>query len=442
MPVGVRVPPFACDHPKISRMSPQTSELQISIEKPRAWARRLTITVPADRVEAERRKEIEKIGRQVRVPGFRKGKVPPQVVERQFGPAIEQQLLDRLVNSAFQEALEREELRPISQGEVEKVDFRRGEPLTFEVEFEVQPEIELEKIGGFTIERSKPEINDEEVDSIIERLRQQHATWSPVESGTPLDGDRVVVEITPLEGAEAESIGEPRQYELQIGEGEALPPVEDAIRTLEPGKEDEFTLEIPDPDAEEGEEGATRTEKVRIRNIEVNRAELPALDDEFAKLVGDFEDLDTLRARIRSDLEEEAEAEAERGVRRAILDQILEANPFEVPDTMIHRYLDHILPTRGDEDPEKLAETRQMARPAAEQALRRMMVIERIAELEGLHATSAEVDERIEEIAERNGRPIAEVWTQLQKSGRISAIEEEITENKVFEHLKALSTIE
>lgn len=421
-------------------MNLQTPELQIDVQKPRAWSRRLTITIPAERVQAERRQEVLRLSRQVRLPGFRKGKVPAQVVERQFGSLIDQQALDRLVNEAFKEALEREQLQPISQGEVENVDYQPGSALRFDVEFEVRPELELERIGGFTVQQTKPAVTEEEVESVLERVRQQHASWNPVESGTPLDGDRVVVEITPLEGAEAEQGSGPRQYEVVIGEEQALPPVEAAIRTLEPGKEDEFTLELADPDAEE--EGATREERLRIKVIELSRAELPALDDEFAKSVGDFESLEALRARISTDLGEEAESEAERAVRRQLLDQILEANPFEVPDTMINRYLDQLLPARRDEDLEKRAEMRQMARPAAEQALRRMMVIERVAELEGLHASSAEVDERVEEIAARNERPVAEVWTQLQKSGRMAALEEEITENKVFQYLKSQSTIE
>jgi trigger factor len=421
-------------------MNLQTSELQIAIQKPRAWSRRLTITIPAERVQAERKQEAQRLSRQVRLPGFRKGKVPPQVVERQFGSLIEQQALDRLVNEAFKEALAREQLQPISQGEIDNVDYRPGEPLTFDVEFEIRPELELERIGGFTVQQVKPAIEDDEVDAVLERVRHQHATWHPVESGTPEDGDRVVVEITPLEGVEAERGGGPRQYEIVIGQEQALPPVEAAIRTLEPNKEEEFTLELPDPDSEE--EGATREEKLRIRAMEISRAELPSLDDEFASKLGEFENLEALRARIRTDLEEEAEAEAERGVRRQLLDEILEANEFEVPDTMINRYLDQLLPARGDEDLEKRAEMRQMARPAAEQALRRMMVIERVAELESLHATSAEVDSRVEEIAVRNNRPVAEVWTQLQKSGRMAAIEEEITEDKVFQYLKSQSTIE
>jgi trigger factor len=401
-------------------MNLQTPELQIAIQKPRAWSRRLTITIPAERVQAERKEEALRLSRQVRLPGFRKGKVPPQVVERQFGSLIEQQALDRLVNDAFKEALAREQLQPISQGEIDNVDYRPGEALTFDVEFEIRPEIELERIGGFTVQQTKPAIEEEEVESVIERIRQQHATWHPVEAGTPEDGDRVIVEITPLAGAEAERGGGPRQYEIIIGQEQALPPVEAAIRTLESGKEEEFTLELPDPEAEEEE--ATREEKLRIRAVEISRAELPVLDDEFAAKVGEFESVDALRTRIRTDLEAEAEAESERGVRRELLDQIL--------------------PARRAGDAEKQAEMRQMARPAAEQALRRMMVIERVAELEGLHATSAEVDDRVEEIAVRNERPVAEVWTQLQKSGRMAALEEEITENKVFSYLKSQSTIE
>jgi len=421
-------------------MSLQTPELEIAIEEPRAWARRLTITVPAERVRTERESEIKKLSRQVRLPGFRKGRVPPQIVERQYGSLIDQQMMDRLINEAYKEAIDREQLQPISQGEIDDVDFQPDGPLTFAVEFEVRPEIELERIGGFTLEKKEIEIGEDEIDAVIERLRQQNAEWHTVEEGKPEDGDRVIVEITPLEGVEAERGAEPRQYELIIGENQALPPVEGAIRTLGVGETEEFDLELPDPDSEE--EDATREEKLRITLVEISRAELPEANDELAQKVGEFESLEELSERIRADLVDNAERDAERELRRELLDKIIEANEFEVPETMINRYLEQLFPAREDEDAEERAEMLQMARPSAETALRRMMVVERIAELEGLHATSAEVDDRVEEIAEVNDRPVAEVWTELQRSGRMATIEEEITEDKVFEYLKALSTIE
>lgn len=184
-----------------------------------------------------------------------------------------------------------------------------------------------------------------------------------------------------------------------------------------------------------------REDRARIRLVEAQRPELPELDDDFAKSVGDFDRLDVLRSRIREDLEKEAESEAEREVRGKLLEEIIQANPFDVPESLIRQYVDRIVQTPRGEQTEKSAEIYEVMRPAAEQALRRMMVIERVAELQGLHATTEEVDARVEEIALRNERPVGEVWSQLQKSGQLGMIEEQITEDKVFEYLKSQSTI-
>jgi len=415
-------------------MTSNTTDLKISISEPRSWARRLTITVPGERVQHERRALARSYARRIKLPGFRQGKVPPGVVERKFGPAIEQEAVEKVVGEAYREALERERLEPITQGEVENLNYSNGSDLVFEVEFEIRPVIELSRIGGFQIERERAEVTDEDVERTVEMLREQQATWHPIEDETPVDGDRVDIEITPeAEGAK------PRRYQIVLGQGQALPPVEEAVRTLRPGEERDFVLLLPDPEAED--EDATREERVRIRLREAQRPELPALDDEFARSLGDFDDLDTLRARIREDLEREADEDAERGVRQRLLDQIIEANPFDVPDSMVHQYVRQIVGAPEGADPERLAQAWEMARPVAERALRRSMVIERIAEMEGLHATSAEVDDRVEAIAERQGRPVGEVWAQLQKSGQLARLEEQITEDKVFEYLKAQSTI-
>jgi len=417
-------------------MASNTSELKVAVAEPRSWARRLTITVPGERVQRERQEVARQFAKRVRLPGFRQGKVPTAIVERQFGAAIEQEAVERVVREAYREALEREQFQPITQGEVENIDYSPGSDLTFDVEFEIRPVIELNRLGGFEIRRERPEVTEDEVDRVIERVRQQQAVWRPVEGESPVDGDAVAVEITPL-GAGSEG-AKPRQYHIVLGAGEAVPAVEAAIRTLKPGEENEFTLELPDPEAGEG---ATRQDRARIKLLEVRRPELPELDDEFARSVGDFEDLATLRQKVREDLEKEADAEAERGVRQRLLDAIIEANPFDVPSSLVNQYLQRLISPRPGADPARVAEAMEVARPAAEQALRRIMVIERVAELEGLHATSAEVDARVEEIAQRQGRPVGEVWAQLQKTGQLTRLEEEITEDKVFEYLKSQSTI-
>lgn len=417
-------------------MALQGSDLKIAVAEPRSWARRLTITVPAEHVQQERREVARRLARRVRLPGFRQGKVPAHVLEKRFGPAIDQEAIEHLIGEAYREALQRESLQPITQGEVENLSYEPGSDLTFDVEFEIRPEIELTRLGGFTVERKVAEVTEEDVDRVVQRLREQNAVWHPLEDEAPVVGDRVVVEITPL-GGEGESA--PRTYEVVLGEGQAVESVEEAIRTLKPGEENEFTLLLPDTESEE--EGAMREDRARIRLVEAQRPELPELDDDFAKSVGDFDRLDVLRSRIREDLEKEAESEAEREVRGKLLEEIIQANPFDVPESLIRQYVDRIVQTPRGEQTEKSAEIYEVMRPAAEQALRRMMVIERVAELQGLHATTEEVDARVEEIALRNERPVGEVWSQLQKSGQLGMIEEQITEDKVFEYLKSQSTI-
>lgn len=412
-------------------MAQDSSNLKIAIEEPRTWARRLIITVPAERVERERGEVARRLAQRLKLPGFRKGRVPAQVLERKYGPAIESETVERIVGNAYREALRAEGLEPITQGSVEEVDYQPGSDLTFRVAFEIRPQIQLERLGGFQLVRERPEVRDEDVDRVIERLREEHAAWRPVEDAAPEDGDAVEVELTELDKPEPE----PERYRLVLGRGQAVPEVEALIRGLKPGEEAEGVVPVT------GEEAA-REESVRVRLLAVRRPELPAADDEWARSLGDFEDLATLRARIKEDLQRDADASAERELRRQLIDRIVEANPFEVPDAMVEQYLDGILQPREGVDAQRLAEAREAARPAAEQAIRRMLVLERVAKLEGLEATPAEVDARVEEIASRVGRPAAEVRRQLGRNGRLDALADEITEEKVFDYLKGLSTVE
>jgi len=412
-------------------MAQETSNLKIAIEEPRTWARRLTITVPAERVERERGEVTRRLAQRLKLPGFRKGKIPAHVLERRYGPAIDSETVERVVGNAYREALRAEGLEPITQGSVEEVEYKPGSDLTFRVAFEIKPQIQLERLGGFQLVRERPEVRDEDVDRMIERLRAEHAVWRPIEDAAPENGDAVEVELTELDRPEPK----PERYRLVLGQGQAVPEVEALIRGLKPGEEAEGVVPVTS-------DGTTRDETVRVRLLAVRRPELPAVDDEWARSLGDFEDLATLRARIKEDLQRDADAAAERELRRQLIDRIVEANPFEVPDAMVEQYLDSILQPREGADAQRIAEVREAARPAAEQAIRRTLVLDRVAKMEGLEATPAEVDARVEEIASRVGRPVEEVRRQLSRSGRLNALADEITEEKVFEYLKSLSTVE
>jgi trigger factor len=137
----------------------------------------VTVTVPADRVKRTRVSVTEQIARNARLPGFRKGKLPTTLIERQFGPSIDQETVDRTIQEAYREALESQGLNPISQGRVEKVEYERGSDLSFEVDLEVRPEIELSRTSGFQVTRPTTELGDDDVDSVLERLREERGSW-------------------------------------------------------------------------------------------------------------------------------------------------------------------------------------------------------------------------------------------------------------------------
>jgi trigger factor len=429
-------------------MSAATSELKIEIQEPKSWSRRVSVTVPPERVQRTRRAVADQIARNVRLPGFRKGHVPQRVLEKQFGASIEQETVERVIQETYREALEREGLRPISQGMIDNVHYHDdNQELRYEVEFEVQPEVTLSQLSGFTAERPSEEVGEDEVDSVLERLRDERGVWQPRSEGEKPDWtDQVLVEITPRpeEGSEEET--ETNTYRFVLGEGQAIPEIEQSIMTLAPGEEGDFTVHFPEDFADP--EQAGKEQHLHIKLMSVQQKDVPELDDEFARSLGDFEDLTALRARILEDLREEATRRAEGEVRGQLVAQILEANPFDVPGSMVERYLDMMTGQSEedrakltDEQREQISQWREALRPQAEEGMKRIMVVERVAADQGLTATQDEIDARVEELAEKHGQTPAQVWLQLEKTGQLQALESEITEEKVFTYLKAQNTV-
>lgn len=423
-------------------MSIDVSRLDIEVRDGASWRRTMAVTIPAEIVSAERKKIAGKLAKQARIPGFRAGKIPASVIEKRFGPALDREMVDRVVGDAYKEALQAKELRPISEGEIEKIDFQPEQDLSFEISFDVEPSYEISRTGGFQVKRPATPVTDEDVTKVLDRLREQQGTWVPVEKGRPEAGDLVSLTATQLD-ADGEPEGEPHDYDLTLGEGDAIADVESAVYTLDVGEEGRFEVTFPDDFQNEERRGTTQALTLKLRERKVR--ELPELDDDFAKSVGDFEDLDTLRSRIREDLEKEAADQTEQAVRGQLLDAVIEANPFEVPVSMVNRYTESMFSQAGggrmDPNDERLKEIFQQFRPQAEQAVKRILVIEKIAQEKELNASEDEIDARIEEIAAANDASVSEVYGRLQKSGRIEQIEREITERKVFEFLKGESEI-
>lgn len=419
-------------------MTLDVSDLQISIEEQESWRRLMSVTIPASVVQAEERKAAQQLASRARLKGFRKGRVPTKVIENRFGGALRQEALDKLIGSAYREALASQELRPISEGELEDLQYQPEQDLTFAIAFDVEPAFEIERLSGFVVERPAVSITDEQVDEVLGRIQEQNGVWQPMDEGKPVEKDLVSVTITRLDD-EGEPVDEGREYELVVGSGDAIPDIEASILTLEPGETNDFDIAFPDDFPDESRRGDS--ERVRIELTARRQMDVPALDDDLAKQVGDFETLEELRSKVREDMEKEAAQQADSAVRSRLLDLIIDANAFEVPQSMVRRYSDGIMGDISNIPEERLAEFREQIRPEAERAVKRILLIERIAETQSLSASEDDLDDRIEEIAQANNTDAAKVYAELQKAGRLESLERELTEKAVFDFLFEQSEI-
>jgi trigger factor len=417
-------------------MAIEGTQLQISVEEGERWRRTMSVTVPSGVVSSERQRLTGELAARVKLPGFRKGHVPSSVVEQRFGDSLSREALDKLIGAAYREALSQEKLSPISEGEVGNVRYEPDRDLTFSISFDVRPEIELSRLGGFKVERPPIEGVDDKLEEVLKRLREERGTWQALDEGRPEDAELVGVEIQRIEDGEA---GEVQPYQFILGQGDAITDIEEAIKSLEVGGSGEFVVRFPEDFPNEERRG--QEEQLLVKLISRQGLELPELDADFAKGLGDFEGVDDLKEKIREDLEKEAKDQAEAVVRGKLLDEILEANPFTVPISMVDRYVESVLGSPEGVTPEKLAEAKEQISPQAEHAVKRILAIDRLSETQDLRATEEEIDGRIEEIAERTGDTPAQIYANLQKSERLEALEREITERKVFDFLKEQSEI-
>ncbi|HSE44083.1 MAG TPA: trigger factor [Gemmatimonadales bacterium] len=412
------------------------SDISIVKTKEDEASKSLQVTVPVDRVRQAEDKALKYYRQRARLPGFRQGHAPEGVVRKRFGDAIRQTVLEEVIRESWEAAQTSEQLKPIAEPHIHNLKFETGGPIEFEFHVEVRPEVKLNRTSGFTLHRRVLPVTDAEVESRLRDVQEQKATWIPVEGQKPSPGQQVRIEVAPLEG---ENAGAAQPYVMVLGEGRAIPDVEERVMTLLPGETVDTEVRFPDDFSDESRRGQTR--KVRIALHEVKRQELPALDDSFAREVGDFESLDALRAGIRSDLEREAEQTADQSVRQDLVRQLIEANGITAPSSLV----DRLIQGYGQAyqiDQARLADFANEFRPMAESQVKRDLLLDTVVESEKLAATEAELDARVAAMAQARGLPVGQMYAQLEKANRLRELERGLTEEKAFAWLLQQSTIE
>src|SRR5437016_6463554 len=398
----------------------------------------LAVTVPVEQVQEAEARATSAYQRRARLPGFRKGKAPAALVKRQFAEDIRQQTLEELIRESWKAALAQEALKPVADPHIHNLKWEAGAggPVTFEFHVEVKPELTLERIGKFHLKRSVPKVTEDRVLAQLNELRDQKAPWTPVVGDKPKPKDLVQVTIATREG---DAVKDPQPYQLVLGEGRAIPEVEERIMGMLPGETIDATVRFPSDFPEEAKRGQPRD--IRITLHEVKRQQLPELDDAFAREVGDFESLEALRKAVREDLEKEAEREADAQLRRDLIDQIVQANRVVAPRPLVERALAVYGQAYGIPE-DRWPDLAQELRPVAGAQVRRDLILDWVVEHHGLRATEAELEQKVQEIAARRGTPVAEVRATLEKAKRLRDLERGLTEEKVFTFLLSQSTVE
>ena len=408
---------------------------EIAVKKAEGVERLLGVTVSVETVKAAEDKAIKRYASAARMPGFRPGKAPLHLIRKAYAEQIKSEALESMVQDAWKQALDQEKLEPIAQPHVHDLKFEDGEPVTFDIHLEVRPEIRIETTSGFTVSRPSEALTDEMVQEQLETLREQRGALAPVED-RPQPGDQVRVQIASQE--EGAEMPKQREYPLELGKGQAIAGIEELIMEAKPGETVERPVRWPDDFPDESQRGKSKVTRVTL--LEVKRKALPALDDAFARELGDFDTVEKLTEAVRTDMGAHVTREADSAVREQLLDQVIAANPFEIPNAWVQQVMGAYM--QMYEVPEGMKDRFSGEfRPMAERQVRRDVVIETIAEKEGLTATTSDVDDRVAAMAKERSVETGQLYVELEKGGRLKELERSVTDEKVFAWLIGRNTV-
>jgi trigger factor len=410
----------------------------------------LVVEIPSTVVDAEIDKIARDYSKAARIPGFRPGKVPPKVVRQRFRDQILHDVAHGLIPRAVDEALRERGVEPVDTPDIKDVVVEEGQPLKFTANFETVPPIDPGDYGSFTLHSKPNRVDDSAVEQALSQLRERAARYEPVEGRGVETGDSVLLD---LERTAAAENGEPQtdkhdSINVDIGAPANPPGFDDALVGMVAG--DRKTFDVSYPDDYAIEELAATTVKYDAAVKSIRKRAVPDLDDEFAKDVGDFDNLDALRARVRADLEHEMMHENEREVRAELLKQLAERVVVEVPPSLLEREVDR----RVEEFVRRLIEQqvdpmrtninweefREKQRDAATEAVKSALVLDEVARREGMTVSDADVDEEIARYAERTGRTPAAVRARLEKEGGLGRIYAGIRRERTVELLLSRAT--
>ena len=408
--------------------------------------REISVEIPAEEVTRETEAIVQKYQKMARLPGFRRGHVPASIIKQRFKEDLKSDVVEALVPRYFRKEAEKLGMIPVSQPRVTDLHIHEGEPLRFKASFEILPEIKVEGYKELRADHPQIEVKDEEVEEALNNAREQHATFTSVEGRALAGGDFAQAS---MDGRpkDADSTAKPVHMDellIEIGGKNTVPEFAENLRGANAGDAREFDVNYPEDASDKRLAGKTFIYTVKVHAIK--QKNLPELNDEFAKELGEFTSLDQVRKQIRENMTAERRHAAEREAKDKLVAELVKRNDFEVPESLVDRQIDvrlerglRALAAQGMkmEDMKKMDLPRLRAgqRDQAVQDVKSSLLLERIAELEGIGVGDEELNHEIEALARQSKQTPEALRTRLTQDGGLDRIRNRIRSEKTLDFL-------
>jgi trigger factor len=423
--------------------------MKVSVEELNKLQRRLSIEVPAEKVTESFKQAYKALQKQAQLKGFRKGKVPMEVLRSHYGDRVKQDVAEQLISQHYPEAVAEKDLNPVSAPSVRLESLEEDQPFSFSADFEIRPEVNLKNIEGLKVEREILELDPDHAKSVLENLRQQRAQFAPILEDRPVQmEDIAVIDFEGKMNGEPVENASGKDHNLEIGANQFIEGFEDGIVGMKIGETRDLSLTFPKEYHAEALAGQDVTFTVKLNAIK--KRELPEINDEFAKLLG-FETLDKLEETIREDHKKTEENRIREDFKNRLLKELVNKNPVDVPDSLLaeqkkmlvqdvqqrmkqqgmndEQFKDYVEKWDGDFD------------QSASHMIQSGFLINALAKQENLIATDEDVKGKIKEFAEQSGLELDKVESFYKEESKRSNLQYNITEERVIEYLTERANI-
>lgn len=418
--------------------------MKVSVEEINSIKKKVNVEIPEDRVTKEVESSYGELRKKAKIKGFRPGKVPRNILERHFKDYVKAEVMQKLIQDTYPAALSEVGLHPVSDPMIDPGDMEGGGSFQYSATIEVKPDIQLEGYVGLNIEGKREGAKDEEVEERVKGLQNLHAQVKTISQARPIEtGDYVIVDYEARMDNKPLEEGKAIDFTVEVGSGRFIPEFEEKLVGLRPEEEKEIDVSFPEDYGYKKWAGKTISFRVRIK--EIKEKILPALDDEFAKDLGDYSSLEELKHKLKAEIEKEKERALERQLKDQMVDQLLQSNSFEVPESLVEEQAKALVSdtklrfaAQGVDfknlgvSEEKLHEDyREMAR----KQVRTFLILEKIAGQEGITVTDGETEDRLREISERIHQKFDVVKRYYEKNGLIPEVKAGIMSEKTLNFL-------